>query len=199
VGKVKIPYYVIVKGRGYWRTTPIMRAAGFSTVRCGKDGPAAWAIAAQWNERWQAVRRGDAPPLFAFNGPSRDVAEVARFYPVGSVGAAFQVYIKTAEWTARAESARNKVWWPAWYRIRDMWGDVDPNTIEFASMSQWRAVLERQHGRNVAHKNAGMAFTMDDHARPADRGGNRSVARRSQSRPGPSARALDRGRDGAAR
>jgi hypothetical protein len=44
------------------------------------------------------------------------------------------------------------VWWPAWYRIRDMWGDVDPNTIEFASMSQWRAVLERQHGRNVAHK-----------------------------------------------
>jgi hypothetical protein len=151
VGKVKIPYYVVVKGRGYWRTTPIMRASGFSTIRCGKDGSAAWAVAAQWNDRWQAVRRGGAPPLAASAG-SRDIAEVVRFYPAGSVGAAFQIYIKTPEWSGRAESARNKVWWPAWYRIRDMWGDVDPNTIEFASMSQWRALLERQHGRNVAHK-----------------------------------------------
>jgi hypothetical protein len=49
-------------------------------------------------------------------------------------------------------SARNKVWWPAWYRIRDMWGDVDPNSIEFAMMSRWRAALEKAHGRNVAHK-----------------------------------------------
>jgi hypothetical protein len=33
-----------------------------------------------------------------------------------------------------------------------MWGDVDPNTIEFAMMSRWRAALEQAHGRNVAHK-----------------------------------------------
>ena len=61
-------------------------------------------------------------------------------------------YIKTAEWDARALSARNKIWWPAWYRIRDMWGDVDPNTIEFGAMSRWRAALEKKHGRGVAHK-----------------------------------------------
>jgi hypothetical protein len=54
----------------------------------------------------------------------------------GSVGATFQAYIKTTEWEAQALSARNKVWWPAWYRIRDMWGDVDPNTIEFSAMSR---------------------------------------------------------------
>jgi hypothetical protein len=33
-----------------------------------------------------------------------------------------------------------------------MWGDVDPNTIEFGAMSRWRAELEKNHGRNVAHK-----------------------------------------------
>ena len=33
-----------------------------------------------------------------------------------------------------------------------MWGDVDPNTIEFSAMSRWRAALEKKHGRGVAHK-----------------------------------------------
>jgi hypothetical protein len=40
----------------------------------------------------------------------------------------------------------------AWYRIRDIWADVDPNTIEFSAMSRWRAALEKKHGRSVAHK-----------------------------------------------
>jgi hypothetical protein len=152
VGKVKIPYYVVIKGRGYWRTTPRMEALGFSIVRCGPDGPAAWAIASEWNQRWQAVRRGDAPAPTNSSQLSRDYAEVVRRYPPRSVGAAFQAYIQTHEWAARALSARNKVWWPAWYRIRDMWGDLDPNSIEFAMMSRWRAALEKTHGRSVAHK-----------------------------------------------
>ena len=45
-----------------------------------------------------------------------------------------------------------KVWWPAWFRIRDMWGDVAPDTITFEMMSRWRAALEKKHGRGVAHK-----------------------------------------------
>jgi hypothetical protein len=36
-----------------------------------------------------------------------------------------------------------------------MWGDVDPNTIEFSAMSRWRAALEKKHGRGVAHNAAG--------------------------------------------
>jgi hypothetical protein len=152
VGKVKIPYYVVTKGRGYWRTTPRMAAVGFSIVRCGPDGPAAWAIASEWNDRWQAVRRGNAPAPNDPSSQSRDQAEVGRRYPPRSVGAAFQAYIRTHEWSIRAESSRNKVWWPAWYRIRDMWGDLDPNSIEFAMMSRWRAALEKTHGRDVAHK-----------------------------------------------
>jgi hypothetical protein len=84
--------------------------------------------------------------------PGGPEAEVARRYPPGSMGAAFQVYIRTPEWTARASLTRDKIWWPAWFRIRDMWGDVAPDTITFEMMSKWRAALEKKHGRGVAHK-----------------------------------------------
>ena len=152
MGKVKIPYYVVRKGRGYWRPHPRMRTLGFQIVRCGADGPEAWALAAEWNKRWQAVRKGDTPPLVNLDQLSRDQAEAARRYPPGSVGAAFQVYIRTPEWAARAYLTREKIWWPAWFRIRDMWGDVAPDTITFEMMSKWRAALEKKHGRGVAHK-----------------------------------------------
>ena len=80
------------------------------------------------------------------------IREAVRRYPAGSIGAAFQSYIRTPEWEAHALSARNKVWWPAWFRIRDMWGDVAPDTITFEMISQWRASMEKKHGRGVAHK-----------------------------------------------
>ena len=152
MGRVKIPYYVVAKGRGYWRPHPRMRSFGFQIVRCGPDGPEAWALAAEWNKRWQAVRKGDAQPPANISKLSADDAAVARRYPPGSIGAAFQVYIRTPEWAARAQLTREKIWWPAWFRIRDMWGDVAPDTITFEMMSKWRAALEKQHGRGVAHK-----------------------------------------------
>jgi hypothetical protein len=152
MGRVKIPYYVVVKGRGYWRPHPRMRPFGFNIIRCGPDGSDAWALAQSWNERWQAVRNRKAPPLIDTSKLAHDEAEAARRYPPGSVGAAFQIYIRTEEWAAKAYSNRVKVWWPAWYRIRDMWGDVAPDTISFEQISKWRAALERKHGRGVAHK-----------------------------------------------
>jgi hypothetical protein len=152
MGKVKIPYYTAIAGRGYWRPTRRMRALGFQIVRCGPDGPEAWALAAEWNKRWQAVRKGESPSLVNIDQLSRDQAEAARRYPPGSIGAAFQVYIRTHEWSARAYLSRDKIWWPAWFRIRDMWGDVAPDTITFEMMSKWRAALEKKHGRGVAHK-----------------------------------------------
>ncbi len=72
VGRIKIPYYVVMKGRGYWCPTRRMKALGFSIVRCGPDGPEAWKIAAEWNERWQAVRRGDAVAPVDTSQLSRD-------------------------------------------------------------------------------------------------------------------------------
>jgi hypothetical protein len=77
-----------------------MRAPGFQIVRCGADGPEAWALADEWKKRWQAVRKGEAAPLVNLDQLSRDQAEAARRYPPGSIGAAFQVYIRTPDWSA---------------------------------------------------------------------------------------------------
>jgi len=129
-----------------------MRAFGFQIVRCGPDGPDAWAIADECNTRWQAVRKSGAAPIVNVDQLPHDQAEASRRYPPGSIGAAFQVYIRTPEWTARAQLTRDKIWWPAWFRIRAMWGDVAPDTIKFEMMSRWRAALEKRHGRGVAHK-----------------------------------------------
>jgi hypothetical protein len=153
LGRIKIPYYFVKpSGRAYWRPTKSMRLRGFHLIPLGQDGPTAWSVAEEWNRKWQAVRRGEAPPLTDLSKLSADEAEAARQYPPGSIGAAFQRYIRTAEWSARALSARNKIWWPAWFRIRDMWGDVAPDTITFEMISRWRAALEKKHGRGVAHK-----------------------------------------------
>jgi hypothetical protein len=46
----------------------------------------------------------------------------------------------------------HKIWWPAWFRIRDMWSDIAPDTITFEQMSRWHAALEKKHGRDIAHK-----------------------------------------------
>jgi hypothetical protein len=153
VGSVKIAYYFVKpSGRAYWRPTRKMRLLGFHLVPLGIDGSDAWALAEVWNRKWQAVRRGEAPPLVDLSKLSRDDAEAARRYPAGSIGAAFQSFIRTPEWSAKALSTRTKVWWPAWFRIRDMWGDCAPDTVTFDMISKWRAALERKHGRDVAHK-----------------------------------------------
>jgi integrase len=156
VGRVKIPYYVIAKGRGYWRPTKRMKALGFQEVRCGPDGPEAWRIAQMWADRWEAVRTGKMPAPVDSIKLTREQGEAARVYPRGSVGEAWQRYIKTQEWARRPLSTRTKEWWPAWIRIRDMWGDIDPNTITYEMMSDWRNDpqfgLEALHGQSVAHK-----------------------------------------------
>lgn len=152
VGSVKINYYIVINDRGYWRPSKKLRALGFEDVRCGPDGPSAWTIADTWNKRVEATLRGEQAPPIAGETLSRDEAEVVRRYPPRSVGAAFQSFIRTNEWSSLALSSRMKVWWPAWFRIRAMWADVDPNTITFEMMSAWRAKLEAAHGRGVAHK-----------------------------------------------
>jgi hypothetical protein len=130
-----------------------MRALGFTDIRCGKDGPTAWAIADQWNKRWQATRAGQLPPpISEGEDVGKDTAELARVYPPGSVGAAFQRYIKTDEWKESRLSTRQKVIWPAWFRIRDTFGDVDPNAVTFEAISAWRRALAGAYGLNVSFK-----------------------------------------------
>ena len=45
MGKIKHKHYVVRKGRGFWLATAKMKALGYDHVRCGVDGPTAWAIA----------------------------------------------------------------------------------------------------------------------------------------------------------
>lgn len=154
VGRVKIRYYVVPRGRkvGYWRPTKAMQAAGFRDVCCGPDGPRAWAEAERWNAKWDAHRRGLPAPTERTEPETREQAEAGKAYPAGTVGDAWQRYIRTKEWASKAEGTRQKIWWPAWYRIRDVWGDIDPNTITFEMMSEWRSALVETKGLDVAHK-----------------------------------------------
>ncbi len=118
MANVKIPYYVVKKGRyGYWQPTRAMREQGFLPVRCGVDGPAAWTVAAEWNERWQRHRQGRAQDL-----PPR--------WPVGSIGEAFDRYRKTDEWLVAKKPRTREEWERAWARISPVFGDQAPTSRE---------------------------------------------------------------------
>ncbi len=45
--RVRLPYYVIRRGRGFWQPTPRMIRAGAAPRACGHDGPEARAFAFQ--------------------------------------------------------------------------------------------------------------------------------------------------------
>lgn len=150
MASIEINFYVVIGGRGYWRPSKRLRKQGFKDVVCGPDGPAAWAIAQGWNRRVDEAAQGDPTDALARRSP--EAAEAARRYPVGSVGDGFTRYIRTEEWKKKAQSTRTKIWWPAWYRIRDMWGDVAPDSILFEQISEWRRTLVETYGEDATHK-----------------------------------------------
>jgi hypothetical protein len=140
VGKIKIPYYSVKKGRGYWQPTPTMKAAGFTIIRCGPDGPAAWKIAQDWNERWQRHRQGraqDAQPR----------------WPANSIGDAFDRYRRTDEWTAKKPRTREE-WERAWARIEPVFGDLSPTSPEISleTLSQFRRLIMNNVSLREAHR-----------------------------------------------
>jgi hypothetical protein len=120
MGRVKIPYYVVLKGRGYWRPAPRMKLLGFNDIRCGPDDPAAWEIANEWNARWQKVRRGEtiSPLEQEQRNLSSAEAEELAIYPEGSIGYAFRRYRRTpGTWAEKAPATRED-WWRGWRRIK---------------------------------------------------------------------------------
>lgn len=144
MGKVDIPYYVVKKGKyGYWQPSKAMRAAGFKPVRCGADGADAWAVAAQWNLRWQEHRRGLTPSSTAK-------------YPLGSIGEAFERYKKTDEWSVSKRPRTREEWERAWARIEPVFGDLPPTSSEITleTLSQFRkfvanTVSQREAWRTI--------------------------------------------------
>jgi hypothetical protein len=154
VGNVKIPYYVVPKGRnnGYWRPNAKMRELGFSNICCGKDGPTAWKFAELWNAKWQAVRQGKelAPAAAANLSPTE--AEERTVYPDGSVGAAFRRYRRSKAWTKGKATRTREDWWRAWRFIKPVFGDVDPGTIEPEHIEDWRQEVLEEYGLDAAHR-----------------------------------------------
>lgn len=154
MGNVKIPYYVVIKGRGYWRPTARMRALGFAMVCCGVDGPNAWAIAKAWADKWAAARTGrEQPPIAVIAGRATpEQSESATVYPAGSVGDAFARYRRTDQWSKVKKPATRDDWWRGWKRIKPFFGDVRPSTVTFEQTDAWRSLIEQQHGPREAHR-----------------------------------------------
>jgi hypothetical protein len=152
--RVKIRHYVVKRNRhGFWQPTKKMRRLGFCSVPCGKDGPEAWRIAEQWNDRWDKTRRGEEPsPARALTDKlSPEDSEELIVYPRRSLGEAFGRYRRTDEW-ARKEPRTREDWWRGWKRIKPTFGDCNPRIVTLEHMSAWRKAIEETVSLREAHR-----------------------------------------------
>ena len=138
MGRVKIPYYAVKNGRGFWQPTAAMREAGFEPVTCGPDGPEAWQKAAQCNARWKE---------HATARPKQIIPQM----PIGSIAEGFLRYRGTGEWMTKAERTREE-WERAWVHIERVFGDVMPRTVTLEHISAFREKVERDVSRREAHR-----------------------------------------------
>ena len=136
MASVKYPHYIIRKGRGYWYPTRKMRELGFEPVSCGPHSAKACAIAEQWEQRYQKVRRGEEKPPRAV-------------YPIGSVGDGFERFRRTNEWSAKPPRTRED-WDRGWKYIEPYFGDNDPKTVSFEIIDSWYADLKDDKGPGEA-------------------------------------------------
>lgn len=135
---MKIPYYRVKGGNGFFEPTPTMQAVGFLPRPLGADGPEAWTRAWALYEDWQRYRRGE-------------IAEPERRYLLGSVGEAWARFRRTEAWKDKAAGTKRE-WEYAWSWIEPNFVDVDPNTIELEHMEALRSRVRDQVSPHAAHK-----------------------------------------------
>lgn len=107
--RVKLPYYVVRKGRGYFEIgKERAKASGLlASEPLGEDGPEAWAKARRAYEAYKAAL--DPNNKRRLGG-----------YPPGSLGAAWTLWRTTPEWKAKAARTREE--------YERAWDDhIDPN------------------------------------------------------------------------
>ena len=138
MGSVKIPYYVVKGGRGFWQPPRVIREAGFEPIACGPDGPEAWQKAAYCLARWK--EHAAAKPR-----------QIVQHVPSGLLAEAFQRYRGTAEWSAKASRTREE-WERAWVHIGRVFGDVRPHTVMLEHISGFRGMVEAKVSRREAHR-----------------------------------------------
>lgn len=137
MGRVKIPYYRVTKGLGYWTPKPHMRDAGMESVACGPDGPAAWAKAQEQNAAWSRLKKSPA--------------KTQRRAPKGSLEEAFEKYKETVVWEDKAPRTREE-WERCWTRIGPAFGASDPKTVTLDQISRFRRHVERTVSLREAHR-----------------------------------------------
>lgn len=99
---MKVRYYRIRKGRGFWEPGAWAVAHDFpGSVPCGPDGPAAWAEAEKWNAKLDAVRLGAAP------------RPAARYQP-GTLGHFWTMFRETDAWALLKPRTRDDYEARAW-------------------------------------------------------------------------------------
>jgi len=142
VAKVRVRYYSVIKGRGYWQPNATMRSAGFRPVACGPDGPSAWAKAEALNSRWDQRSSQPQSPI---------VAPEVVTWPQGSIGEALDIYRSTNEWAKKAPRTRED-WERAWKYIGSTFGRVTPVSVTMPAISLWRQTIEDDVSLREAHR-----------------------------------------------
>lgn len=138
MARVKIPYYVVKKGRGYWQPTRSMREQGFGSVRCGPDGPNAWEKADQLNRIWQLHRHGLQPTE-------------RQIWPRGSIGEAFARLKASGEWS-RMEPRTREDWERGQRLIEPVFADLRPAQVTFLHLDEYYAAALAAKGRSEAYR-----------------------------------------------
>lgn len=130
-----------------------MRKAGFQSVPLGVDGPQAFALAEEWNRRWDDTRKGvqPSPARSSAENLSPERSEELTVYPPRSLGAAFKAYRHTNEWSRKSPRTRED-WHRGWKRIKPVFGDVDPRTITLDEISALRQFVEDTVSLREAHR-----------------------------------------------
>lgn len=143
---MKIRYYVTKKfrdqpKRGYWAPClarpdkvtgefkpTLMAELGFRYVDCGVDGPLAWAVAEQWNRKWDEARKAYRA------GIKPETTD--RLFPPNSLGEGFAKFRSTGEWQ-QTKPRTKEGWLRGWKYIEPTFGDVDPRSIALEHIDLW--------------------------------------------------------------
>ena len=114
MAKVRIRYYVVRQGRGYWQPTAAMKRQGFAARTLGQDGPEAWAAAEAMNAAWDRHRSG---------------AGETKLITPGSLADVFRRYRGMDAWSRKKVRTREE-WEDVWGVLEPVLGDVPVTEID---------------------------------------------------------------------